>query len=84
MYDFLIKKYVERLKKEDIINYATKEGINLTDNETDIIYDYIKNDWRTFYYGNPRQKLDELKEKLSAEAYKKIEKLYIEAKKNIS
>lgn len=83
MYDFLIKKYVERLTKEDIKNYAVKEGIVLTDKENTIIYDYIKKYWRTFYYGNPRTQLDELKELLSEETYKKIENLYIDAKRKL-
>lgn len=80
MYDFLIKKYVERLTKDDIVKFSVKEGITLTDNEVDIIYEYIKKDWRTFYYGNPIEKLNELKILLSPEAYKRVEKLYIEAK----
>lgn len=83
MYDFLIKKYIERLTKDDITKYALKEGITLTAKETDIIYDYIKKDWRTFYYGNPRAQLDELKQLLSKETYKKIENLYIETKRKI-
>ena len=84
MYDFLIKKYVDNLTKEDILSFSKKEGITLKENELDIIYECIKNDWRTFYYGNPREKLNELKSLLSDEAYKKIEKLYIEAKEKIS
>ena len=84
MYDYLIKKYVEHLTKDDINKYATKEGINLTEKETDVIYEYIKNDWRTFYYGNPREKLNEMKELLEEETYKKIEKLYIEAKNKLN
>ena len=84
MYDFLIKKYVERITHDDITKFALKEGITLTDDETDVIYNYIKKDWRTFYYGNPRALIDEMKDVLSEEAYIKVESLYIEAKNKIN
>ena len=44
---YLITEYVKRIKKEDVYNYALKEGVTLENYELDIIYDYIKKDYKT-------------------------------------
>lgn len=84
MSDFLIQIYIDRLSKDDITSFAKNKGITLDDDEIDIIYDYLKHHWRTFYYGNPKELLEELKGKLSADAYNKIEALYIQAKEELN
>ena len=43
MYENIIKNYVDKLTKEDIINYSKKEDIFLIVNEINVIYIYIKN-----------------------------------------
>jgi hypothetical protein len=84
MYEFLIKEYINRMTLKDIKDFALKEGITITDEENQIIFDYIKAYWRTFLYGNPRPILDELKMKLNEVTYNKIEQLYIQAKNKIN
>ncbi len=76
----LISEYVKRLKKEDINNFALKQGVVLEDFELDIIYDYIKKYYKTFIYGNPRPILDEVKDKVKPLTYNKIENLYLQFK----
>ena len=83
MYDFLISEYVHRMEKNDIIDFALKQGIELGDNEVDIIYDYIKKHWRTFLHGNPRGYLDEIKNQVKPQTYNKIEQLYIQFRQKI-
>ena len=73
---FLISEYVKRLTKEDINNFALKQGVSLTEEELDIIYNYVKKDYKTVIYGNPRVILDELKTKVKPFTYSKIENLY--------
>jgi len=82
--DYLINSYVERVTSKDIDNFAVKQGISLTKEENEIIMNYIKNHWRTFYYGNPKELLSELKEKLNSLTYAKLEQLYVQAKEYIS
>ena len=77
MKERLISEYVNRMTLEDVNNFALKNGINLKDTEVKIIYDHIKNNWRTIVFGNPRGILDDLKEKLDSTSYQKIESLYI-------
>jgi hypothetical protein len=56
----------------------------LEENELDIINTYLKKHWRTFYYGNPKEILEELKTKLSDDTYNKIEQLYRQFKDNFN
>ncbi len=84
MNDYFLQLYVDRLTCDDIKNFATSQGISLDSKNLNIIYDYLKKYWRTFYYGNPKDILEELKNKLDAEVYVKLEKLYIEAKERFS
>ncbi len=77
MKERLISEYVNRMTLDDVNNFALKNGINLKDTEVKIIYDHIKNNWRTIVFGNPRGILDDLKEKLDSTSYQKIESLYI-------
>lgn len=41
----------------------------------------LKNYYKEFYYGEPKNLLDELKSKLSCPTYEKLEELYYTAKK---
>ena len=76
MNQFIIKKYINKLKKQDITNYANQQNIYLTQKEIDIIYDYIKNRHSEFLNGNQEKLLKEIKEKVTPNTYKKIEELY--------
>ncbi len=80
---YLINEYVNRLKVSDITYYAEKQGITLDKDEAKLIYDYIKNDYRTIIYGNPKDILNEIKFKVKPLTYNKIENLYIQFKDKI-
>lgn len=80
MFNKLIEQYVQRMNYNDIINFSNKNGISLKQNEIELIYNYIKNDWKTIVYGNPRGILDELKNNVDNITYNKIENLYYQLK----
>ena len=80
---YLISEYVNRMTKNDIVNFSLKQGIILDNNEIDIIYDYIKNNYKTIIYGNPTDILNEIKYKVKPLTYNKIENLYIKFKDKI-
>ena len=61
MKERLINEYVNRMNLDDVNKFALQNGINLKDDELRLIYTYIKNDWRTIVFGNPRGILDDLK-----------------------
>ena len=76
MNNYIIQKYIEKLTKQDIINYTKKQNINLTQKEIDIIYYYIKNKYKDFLNGNHETILKELKQKVSPKTYKILEEYY--------
>lgn len=80
MTEMLIKQYISRMTFNDIDDFARQYGLVLKKSEIEIIYQYIKYEWRTFLYGNPRGILNNLKEQLDPLTYNKIEQLYIHFK----
>ena len=80
---YMITEYINKLKKEDINNYAQKQGIKLDKEELDIVYNYIKTNYKTILYGNPKDILLEIKSKVKPITYNKIENLYIKFKDKI-
>ncbi len=49
----------------------------------DIIYNYIKNNYKTLIYGNPKVILEEIKYQVKPLTYNKIENLYMQFKDKI-
>ena len=84
MIEKLIIQYVDRMTTSDIEDFARKNGIVLANDELELVYRHIKNDWRTIVYGNPKPILEELKNKVDNLTYQKIENLYIEFKNKYS
>lgn len=76
----IIENYISRLNVNDIKSFAANNGITLDDEELNLVYNYIINDWKTICYGNPRGILDDLKNKLNSDSYNKIEQLYSQFK----
>lgn len=77
MLNKLIEQYINRMNTDDIVLFAEKNGIELNDDETELIYYHIKNNWKTIIYGNPRAIFDDLKSKVCNITYEKITNLYI-------
>jgi len=78
--EFLIKGYVNNLTEQNIVDYAYKNGVSVTDEETKIIYLYVKNYWQVFLKGNADGLFMELREKLRPNTYQVIVKLFNEYK----
>jgi hypothetical protein len=72
----LIEKNINSLTKNDIVTLAKGENIILNDNEVNIIYDYIKKDYKILLYGNSENIFKDLKSRINPTAYKKIKELF--------
>lgn len=72
----LIENYVNKLTKEDIILYASKENIAITNDEVDYLYITIKKDYHLFINGNHDEIFEDLKPNVSIEIYNKLVSLY--------
>ena len=84
MNQVLIEKYINKLTIKDIKEYAKKQNILLTNNEDEIIYDFIKKNYKDLINNEYNEDfLRELKCKLSFDTYEKIKNLYKEAKEKI-
>jgi len=82
MYFNIIKKYINYLKKDDIVNFAKKEGVNLNNIEVDTIYNVIKTRWEEIY-NNGIKVINEYKDKLNKITYDKLIELYSYYKKRL-
>ena len=69
---YLIREYVNRLRKEDVNNYALKQNIVLDNSEIDFIYSYIKNNYRKILSRDISLSLEEVKPKLRDSTYNKL------------
>lgn len=83
MNDFIIQKYINNITINNIIEYAKKEGIILSNNDAKTIHEYLNKYWKVFYYGDPTNLFIELKQKLERDTYKKLVELYKQAKEKI-
>ena len=76
----IISEYINKINIQDIIEFANKNNIYLNDYESNLIYNYIKNDWKTIIYGNYNRILNDLKNKIDNNKYNKIEQLFYKFK----
>ena len=77
----LIYKYLDKLQKENINDYALKQNINLTDDELSLIYTYIK-EYPDKIIDNPLDILLEIKNQITINTYNKLLELYNKYKKS--
>ena len=75
MNKLIIYQYINRIRKEDIVNYCNIHGINVNNDDLDIVYGYVKNDYKRFF-DNPNVVLNEIKSNLSDYTYNEIMRLY--------
>lgn len=75
MNKIFIYEYINRLKREDIIKFCNYKNISIQDNDINVLYSYIKNDYKRFF-NNPEDVLNEIKTKVSNNTYMEIMKLY--------
>ena len=82
MNKLIIYKYIDRIRKIDIMNYGIKEGIELNDEEINLIYFYIKNRYMDFF-NNTDDIYREIEGNIRDNVYSKIIELYNKYKRYI-
>lgn len=75
----LIKNYVEKMTKEDCLNFALKNNIVLNEKELDFVYKFIKKNYNEILT-NPDIDFARFKSNFTEENYLKIDKLITELK----
>jgi hypothetical protein len=74
----LIKRYMEKLTKEDVNNFAISKNIFLSPEELDFTYVFIKKNWEQVIKNPKLLNLDRYQNHFSRENFSKIKKLFIE------
>ena len=80
MYKSLLKGYIDRLKKEDIIKFIDKNDYKVSDKEIDTIYFYIKNYWEDIF-DNKKEIWEKIKNDINPNTFLIIQSLYQKYKK---
>lgn len=76
MIKLFIKKHIAKLTKDDVIHYSKENNIYLNDNEVDIVFNYIKNNYETILY-NPDKTLSDINKYISDKSKEKVKNLYL-------
>lgn len=74
----IIERYMNGLKKEDVLKFAVSKGANLSEQELDFTYNFIKKNWREVLKNPAIFDIDRYKEKYSPENFKKIKQVFNE------
>lgn len=83
MYKSILKQYIEKLKKEDIIKFIGKNNYQVSDKEIDTIYFYIKNYWEDIF-DNQEDIWNKIRQEVSPNTFIQIQGLYQKYKKYIN
>lgn len=70
---------MNNLTKETVNNFALKNNIELSNEELDFTYDFVKKNWKTVLSNHGIFDLEKYKEKFSPENFPKVQKLLKES-----
>ncbi len=77
----IISRYMEKLTKEDVFNFAKKNNILLSPEELDFTYLFVKKNWQIVIANPESLNIERYKDKFSPENLKKIDNLFKEYSK---
>ena len=79
----ILEMYINKLTKQDIVNYLSKECIPASNEEVDLIYKAIKNDYNEILESDFNSYISNYKLTFNKALYEKIIEKYNEYKKFI-
>lgn len=79
----ILKNYINKLTKEDIINYLSHESISASNDEINMIYNAIKNDYEEILNTDFMSYISNYKLNFNKELYETIIEKYNQYKKFI-
>ncbi len=75
--NFVIK-YIPKITKQDIVSFAEKQKVSLSNQEIDLIFKAIKEDYEVLLSPNYEVIFSKYKKDFSKETYEKIHTLFLE------
>lgn len=80
MYQALIKNYITNLTPIQVKQFAEKNHVVLTEEETNYMTNFVKTNWHTLLYGDPTPLFLEAKKHIRSEIYEMALQGFQEAK----
>lgn len=74
----IIERYMNKLTKDDVNNFARKNNVFLNEEELDFTYAFVKKNWQTVIANPNTLNLDRYQDKFTEENLVKIKKLFKE------
>ena len=74
----IIERYIIKMTKEDINNFAISKNIYLSEQELDFTYNFVKKNYKSFFQNPKVFNLDRYKSYYTEENFSKITKVYQE------
>ncbi|MBE6155013.1 MAG: hypothetical protein E7163_05560 [Firmicutes bacterium] len=74
----LISRYMSNLSKEEVNDFAIKKNVNLSNEELDFVYIFVKKNWEQVIKNPKLLNLERYQDRFTPENFIKIKKLFIE------
>lgn len=71
----IIDRYMSRLEKEDVQNFAIKNNVSLNEEELNFTYNFVKKNWRIILSNPNAFQLEKYRNQFTEENYVKINSL---------
>lgn len=74
----IIEIYINKLTKDDVLKFSQEKGANLSSEELDFTYNFIKKNWQDVIKNPSIFNIDRYQNKYSPENFKKIKQVFNE------
>ena len=74
----IIERFISKMTKEDIKNFAIKKDINLSEDELNFTFEFVKKNYKNMLTNPKLFNIDRYKNNYSKENFSKITKVYQE------
>ena len=61
----IIERYIAKMQKEDVNNFAIKNNVSLSEEELNFTYEFVKKNWNTILSNPNLFHMERYKDKLS-------------------
>ena len=71
----LVERVMKKLTKEEVNNFALSKNVELSSEELDFVYDFVKKNWEACFKNPTLLNLDRYKDRFREDNFNKIKKL---------
>lgn len=74
----IIERYMQKIKKEDVEQFALSKNVHLSNDELDFTYLFLKKNWQEIIKNPSIFNIDRYKDRYTEENFKKVKQVYLE------